>query len=520
MDLNPYKFEAPWNAWEFAHHVLHREANLVIMSMAWLTREDARSFSRLPKEPDMETLAYWVARLEPLIAAGSEEEVIVIIANRTGIEGDAVYAGTSCVLGVLRGEVRVYGLLGRGDKEVLIVDTANPPIAKVITELGQSSAGSTESPRRHSYLQEELQEVPDLHEQQLQVMEYPQPQHMQEQLRQMEDPHAQHTSNSILSSHSSLDSIDTSGTLELETEITEVQTPLSGCEDALPISVPIYADIRGDKSKEMLQENVQHMFAGVTVRTPDPISRPDAPKSARASRNNSQTRWERIASPPLLQTSSMDFTGGSHETDSVAPSSQIPAACQKKCYPELAPQVRDIPVPLFSRDVPQLHPADPTVALSGERFGSPVVPLPSPSLQTQFNDVAMSPETKELPIKDEIVRKKRAQAPAQDVRRELRCPPFPPPDKALPPLPPPSPPTRTFTPSPPRVTPRTATSNARARSRSSSPSSHRARMGSYSLFPGQEKQRLPPLPKMPDIYAESAKATEIMNKIEQASSPA
>lgn len=52
---------------EFAHHVLDKEANLVILSMAWLTRETAGEFSRFPKQPDMETLSYWLARLEPLI---------------------------------------------------------------------------------------------------------------------------------------------------------------------------------------------------------------------------------------------------------------------------------------------------------------------------------------------------------------------------------------------------------------------------------------------------------------------
>lgn len=53
MDINPYKFEAPWHAFEFAFHVLEIRANLVILSMAWLTREDATTFSSKPDEPDM-----------------------------------------------------------------------------------------------------------------------------------------------------------------------------------------------------------------------------------------------------------------------------------------------------------------------------------------------------------------------------------------------------------------------------------------------------------------------------------
>jgi len=136
MDLNPYKFETPWSAWEFAYHVLHKQANLVVLSMAWNTREDARSYSRSPKAPDMETLSYWLARLEPLIRAEDEGEIIVVIANRCGTEGDAVYAGTSTVLGIEEGEVKVYGILGRGERELLVVDTDEPPQAKLVADSG------------------------------------------------------------------------------------------------------------------------------------------------------------------------------------------------------------------------------------------------------------------------------------------------------------------------------------------------------------------------------------------------
>lgn len=132
MDINPYKFEAPWNDFEFGYHVARVQADLVIVTMAWLTREDARLYSRMPAEPDMETLTYWVQRLEPVIRAETGREVIVIFCNRTGFEDDVVYAGTSAVIGIKDGEVNVYGLLGRGVKDLLIVDTDAPPIAKLI----------------------------------------------------------------------------------------------------------------------------------------------------------------------------------------------------------------------------------------------------------------------------------------------------------------------------------------------------------------------------------------------------
>jgi protein N-terminal amidase len=102
--------------------------------MAWLTREEARSYSRTPREPDMETLSYWVSRLEPLIRAEGEEEIIVVFANRSGTEGEAVYAGTSAVLGIQDGEVKVYGILGRGERELLVVDTSKRPAAHLISD--------------------------------------------------------------------------------------------------------------------------------------------------------------------------------------------------------------------------------------------------------------------------------------------------------------------------------------------------------------------------------------------------
>ncbi|KAH7166088.1 hydrolase, carbon-nitrogen family protein [Dactylonectria macrodidyma] len=132
MDLNPYKFQTSWDTFEFAHHVLDSRTRLVVVSMAWITQEDPRTFSQEPQEADMETLTYWISRLEPIIRAEWDEEVIVVFANRTGSENEATYAGTSAVVGIKDGEVRVYGILGRGDKDLLVVDTEAPPFAKLV----------------------------------------------------------------------------------------------------------------------------------------------------------------------------------------------------------------------------------------------------------------------------------------------------------------------------------------------------------------------------------------------------
>lgn len=58
--------------------------------------------------------------------------LIIVFCNRTGVEDQTtVYAGTSAVIGIHQGEVKVYGLLGRGVKELLIVDTDDSPFANL-----------------------------------------------------------------------------------------------------------------------------------------------------------------------------------------------------------------------------------------------------------------------------------------------------------------------------------------------------------------------------------------------------
>ena len=72
----------------------------------------------------MGTVSYWLARIEPLVRAETKGEIIVVYANRTGIEEEAVYAGTSAMLGIQAGEIKAYRILGRREKELLVVDTS------------------------------------------------------------------------------------------------------------------------------------------------------------------------------------------------------------------------------------------------------------------------------------------------------------------------------------------------------------------------------------------------------------
>ncbi|TLS26951.1 hypothetical protein PpBr36_05079 [Pyricularia pennisetigena] len=146
-DINPYKMEAPWASFEFAYHALDAEAQLVIVTMSWPTQEDVGQYSCQPSEPDMAMVVYWTERLEPLIRAESDEEIIVVFCNRTGTEGDMTYAGSSAVLGIKGGEISVYGVLGRGVKELLVVDTDDPPVAKLVDSSRSTAFDITENPR-------------------------------------------------------------------------------------------------------------------------------------------------------------------------------------------------------------------------------------------------------------------------------------------------------------------------------------------------------------------------------------
>ena len=136
MDINPYRFEAPWTAYEFGNHARESRAKVVVISMAWLTRLSAEELSGQVMVPDHDTLNYWVDRLRPLFGPqGTESEAFIVCANRAGEEGIAPrigevrYAGSSCVMGMMKdGQVRLWNILGRAQAGVLVVDTDEAPV--------------------------------------------------------------------------------------------------------------------------------------------------------------------------------------------------------------------------------------------------------------------------------------------------------------------------------------------------------------------------------------------------------
>lgn len=168
MDLNPYKFEAPFTRFEMALSCFQNKAKLVICPMAWLSpkspsvREDltkeqkleeASKFTSLfdpakpvkgevegfsPTVPDKSTVNYWILRFFPFMKHANNwlppnpYKTVVVCNNRVGLEKDVLYGGSSSVFlfdGSKEGNehiddqntsITVFGSLGMGAEGVLV----------------------------------------------------------------------------------------------------------------------------------------------------------------------------------------------------------------------------------------------------------------------------------------------------------------------------------------------------------------------------------------------------------------
>lgn len=192
MDINPYKFEAPYTAWEFANRVLDSKSQLVILSMAWLTLLSREELDALEGQPEMDTFNYWLQRFWPLIekkmqhaenvdgpdaegdrgdtdldsesdsdsdsnsdtagtkaARKDDKQVVIVFANRAGeepaaddVKPPARYAGTSAVIAVTQ-RPREGGLNGSGAGAVEAIDEGRDFDVKILCWdlLGASDEG-------------------------------------------------------------------------------------------------------------------------------------------------------------------------------------------------------------------------------------------------------------------------------------------------------------------------------------------------------------------------------------------
>lgn len=134
MDINPYKFVADWNDYEFATAALKSESPLVCVSMAWLCTLSPEELMRQPREADFATVAYWVERFQPLVEKAIREEaegqgnpVYVVLANRCGMEKSVCYAGSTTVLKIDGTGVSLYETLGKAEERCLVVDLDERP---------------------------------------------------------------------------------------------------------------------------------------------------------------------------------------------------------------------------------------------------------------------------------------------------------------------------------------------------------------------------------------------------------
>ena len=186
MDINPYKFEAPFTKFEFANRVLDSQSQLVILSMAWLTHASREELVALDGAPEMDTFNYWLQRLRPLFErkmqhaqdpdgqtvgsdADGSKKVIVVFANRAGEEPaaddtkpPARYAGTSTVLAVtqrpavggsregminteLAFDVKIlcWDMLGAMEEGICFADTTSDP--KMVFALRKKSESTPPS---------------------------------------------------------------------------------------------------------------------------------------------------------------------------------------------------------------------------------------------------------------------------------------------------------------------------------------------------------------------------------------
>lgn len=126
MDLNPYKFEAPFNAFEFSLLCWKNGSQLVVVPTAWLSSDSPSIDEKLSKDEKKEIskvwkekfdtptedmakplellIDYWIMRFFPFVRHPMNQlprlpgKTTVVLCNRTGIEDDVMYGGSSSII--------------------------------------------------------------------------------------------------------------------------------------------------------------------------------------------------------------------------------------------------------------------------------------------------------------------------------------------------------------------------------------------------------------------------------------
>jgi protein N-terminal amidase len=122
MDINPWQFKAPWDAYELATAALEARSGLLLFSSAWCDRspDDPPDYKPPPVDAHS-TLSYWAARLVPLLEAPARTHFVC--ADRVGRECDTNFCGCSCVMSLGSGaSATLLGALGVREEGLLLRD--------------------------------------------------------------------------------------------------------------------------------------------------------------------------------------------------------------------------------------------------------------------------------------------------------------------------------------------------------------------------------------------------------------
>ena len=87
MDINPYEFEAPFNAFELANFWLRSNVDICVFCTNWTSSDN---------DEGINLLNYWVTRMTPLI--NDSKRRYFIAADRVGDERGTGYMGNSCII--------------------------------------------------------------------------------------------------------------------------------------------------------------------------------------------------------------------------------------------------------------------------------------------------------------------------------------------------------------------------------------------------------------------------------------
>lgn len=166
MDLNPYKFEAPFFDFEFASACFANESSLILVPTAWLSPDSPSIAENLTADqkdeaadkirkyweenpdnplgdgnaPSQLTVNYWLLRMFPFLGHPANpyprrnRKTAVVICNRSGIEDQILYGGSSTIFNfdesstgstshdISNPSVNVLGSLGVTTEDILFGD--------------------------------------------------------------------------------------------------------------------------------------------------------------------------------------------------------------------------------------------------------------------------------------------------------------------------------------------------------------------------------------------------------------